>query len=104
MVTVPHAPHEQIALAYNACSVMVYPSCYEGFGMPVLEAIACGTPVITLDNTAFPEFAAGVATLLPDAQVRTLESGIAEVLADGARRSSLRAAGPARAALYDWRS
>lgn len=103
VVTVPHAPHEQIALAYNACSVMVYPSSYEGFGMPVLEAIACGAPVITLDNTAFPEFASGVATLLPDAHVPTLARGIAAVLADATLRPRLRVAGPERAARYDWR-
>lgn len=102
VVTVPHAPHEQIAWAYNACAAMVYPSSYEGFGMPVLEAIACGTPVITLNNTAFPEFAAGVATLLPDAQVETLAAGIAAVLADTTLRARLRVAGPERAARYDW--
>jgi glycosyltransferase involved in cell wall biosynthesis len=66
IVTVPYASHEEIALAYNASSVLLYPSSYEGFGMPVLEAMACGTPVIALNNTAFPEFAGGVALLLED--------------------------------------
>ena len=102
VIAVPHASHPEIALAYNACSVMIYPSSYEGFGMPVLEAMACGTAVITMDNTAFPEFAAGVARLLPDAQVDTLVQAIEEVLGDATLRESMRAGGPARAAAYDW--
>lgn len=103
VITVPHAPHSEIALAYNACSVMVYPSSYEGFGMPVLEAMACGASVIALDNTAFPEFAGGVATLLPDAEVGSLADAIARCLADGGLRQRMRVAGPQRAARYDWR-
>lgn len=103
IVTIPFASHEEIALAYNACSMLVYPSSYEGFGMPVLEAMACGTPVIALDNTAFPEFASGVALLLPDADVDTLADGIAQLLADAARRAQMAADGPPRAAAYDWR-
>lgn len=94
--------HEDIVLAYNACAVMAYPSSYEGFGMPVLEAMACGTPVIALDNTAFPEFAGGVARLLPDASVDTLARGIAEVLSDQALREHAARCGPLRAANYDW--
>lgn len=102
VIAVPYASHAEIALAYNACSLMVYPSSYEGFGMPVLEAMACGTPVITIDNTAFPEFAAGVAHLLPDAQVDTLTKGMQRVLGDPALRRQMRERGPARAAGYDW--
>ncbi|MEO8484478.1 MAG: glycosyltransferase family 1 protein [Acidobacteriota bacterium] len=103
VVTVPHAPHTEIALAYNACSTMIYPSSYEGFGMPVLEAMACGAPVIALNNTAIPEFAGGVASLLPDASVDTLARGIEDLLADDARRTQMRIDGPIRAARYDWR-
>jgi glycosyltransferase involved in cell wall biosynthesis len=103
VVTVPHATHEEIALAYNACCVMIYPSDYEGFGMPVLEAMACGAPVIALRNTAFPEFAGGVAMLLPDANVDTLAAGTWELLQDGARRAQMFTEGPKRAAGYDWR-
>jgi glycosyltransferase involved in cell wall biosynthesis len=83
--------------------MLVYPSSYEGFGMPVLEAMACGTPVIALNNTAFPDFAGGVALLLPDAQVQTLEDGILQVLNDAGLRSQMMEAGPRRAASYDWR-
>lgn len=95
--------HEELALAYNAADLLVYPSSYEGFGMPVLEAMACGTPAIALDNTAFPEFADGVAHLLPDAAVSTLRDGIAAVLGDPGRLAHMAREGPLRAASYDWR-
>ena len=98
-----HVTHEEMVLVYNGASCLVYPSSYEGFGMPVLEAMACGTPVIALDNTAFPEFAGGVALLLPDAQVETLVAGIRRVIDDAALRARMGAAGPPRAAGYDWR-
>lgn len=97
------ATQEQLALAYNAADVMVYPSSYEGFGMPVLEAMACGTPAVALDNTAFPEFAGGVASLLPDGRVETLHRGLADLLGDTDRRRQMAADGPERAASYDWR-
>jgi glycosyltransferase involved in cell wall biosynthesis len=103
VVTLPYASHDEIALAYNASTMLVYPSDYEGFGMPVLEAMACGTPVIALNNTAFPEFAGGVAMLLPDARVDTLVCGMLALLGDEAGRRRMSANGPVRAAAYDWR-
>jgi len=71
--------------------------------MPVLEAMACGAPVIALDNTAFPEFAGDVAMLLTDAQPETLAAGILKIIRDSALRASMADAGPKRAASYDWR-
>ena len=70
--------------------------------MPVLEAMACGAPVITLNNTAFPEFAGGVAHLLDNAQVPTLKRGILDVLNNPAWRARMASDGPRRAAAYDW--
>ena len=103
VVTWDYATHEEIALAYNASALFVYPSAHEGFGMPVLEAMACGAPVIALHNTAFPEFAGGVAQLLPDAEVETLARGMRDLLSDESRRAQMAADGPRRAAAYDWR-
>ncbi|MEZ5499955.1 MAG: glycosyltransferase family 1 protein [Steroidobacteraceae bacterium] len=102
VVAIAHADHREIAEAYCACSALVYPSAYEGFGMPVLEAMACGAPVIALDNTAFPEFAGGIARLLPDAHVATLVEGISGLLQDTDARTRMRAEGPIRAKDYDW--
>ena len=90
-------------LAYNAADLLVYPSSYEGFGMPVLEAMACGTPALALDNTAFPEFAGGVALLLENADVATLAGGISSLLSDANLRAQMAEAGPKRAAAYDWK-
>ena len=98
-----HVGHDEMVSVYNAAACFIYPSSYEGFGMPVLEAMACGAPVITLDNTAFPEFAGGVAHLLPDARVETLEAGMRRVLEDDAMRSRMAVEGPKRAAGYDWK-
>jgi glycosyltransferase involved in cell wall biosynthesis len=97
-----YASHREMPLVYNAADLFIYPSSYEGFGMPVLEAMACGAPTIALDNTAFPEFAGGVAHLLPDARVDTLLEGMHAVLRDPAWRARMAADGPPRARQYDW--
>ncbi len=97
-----YVTHEEMFLVYNAANLFIYPSSYEGFGMPVLEAMACGTPLIALDNTAFPEFAGGIAHLLKDAEVSTLKEGMAAVLSDEAWQKQMKEDGPKRAADYDW--
>ncbi|MGI9036153.1 MAG: glycosyltransferase family 4 protein [Pyrinomonadaceae bacterium] len=102
VLTLDYISHDEMFLVYNAAALFVYPSSYEGFGMPVLEAMACGTPLIALNNTAFPEFAGGVAHLLKDANVDTLKDGIKAVLNDEKRRARMAHDGPVRAANYDW--
>ena len=97
-----YVTHEEMFMVYNAANLFIYPSSYEGFGMPVLEAMACGTPLIALDNTAFPEFAGGIAHLLKDAEVSTLKEGMAAVLSDEAWQREMSEKGPRRAAHYDW--
>jgi glycosyltransferase involved in cell wall biosynthesis len=97
-----YASHKEMPFVYNAADLFIYPSSYEGFGMPVLESMACGTPTIALDNTAFPEFAGGVAHLLPDDRVDTLLEGMHAVLRDPAWRARMAADGPVRACEYDW--
>ena len=97
-----YVTHEEMFLVYNAANLFIYPSSYEGFGMPVLEAMACGTPLITLDNTAFPEFAGGIAHLLKDAEIVTLKEGMADVLRDETWQKQMKEDGPKRAAGYDW--
>jgi glycosyltransferase involved in cell wall biosynthesis len=98
-----YVSHEEMPLIYNAASLFIYPSSYEGFGMPVLEAMACGTPLVALNNTAFPEFAGGIAHLLPNAQITTLKEGIHAVLSNADWRQKMAKEGPKRAAAYDWR-
>ncbi len=98
-----YATHHEMPFVYNAADLFIYPSSYEGFGMPVLESMACGTPTIALDNSAFPEFAGGVAHLLLDAKVDTLVEGMHAVLRDPAWRARMADEGPKRAAAYDWK-
>ena len=102
VVVLGYANHQDMALVYNAADLFIYPSSYEGFGMPVLEAMACGTPVVALNNTSLPEIAGGVAHLLDNADVATLKEGIEAVLGDPVMRERMSKEGPKRAAAYDW--
>ena len=97
-----YVKQKEMPPVYNSADLLVYPSSYEGFGMPVLEAMACGTPVIALNNTSFPEFADGVAHLLENAEIPTLKQGIDLVLSDPVLRQRMSTDGPQRAAIYDW--
>jgi glycosyltransferase involved in cell wall biosynthesis len=103
VVALGYVNHDDMVLTYNAADLLAYPSSYEGFGMPVLEAMACGTPVLALDNTVPAEFAQGVALLMKDANVDTLASGIETALSDPALRERIAVEGPRQAAAYDWR-
>jgi glycosyltransferase involved in cell wall biosynthesis len=100
---VGHATHDKIRLAYNASSLMVYPSNYEGFGMPVLEAMACGTPTIALRNTSFLEFADGAAYLAERGDADTLFQAMDRVLHDAPLRDQMTRVAVERAQSYDWR-
>jgi glycosyltransferase involved in cell wall biosynthesis len=104
VVVVGYADHQDMVLVYNAADLFIYPSSYEGFGMPVLEAMACGAPVIALNNTSLPEIAGGIAHLLKNAEVATLKEGIETVLGDTRLRERMSKDGPKRAAAYDWHS
>ena len=96
------ASHVELVRIYNAAELFVYPSSYEGFGLPVLEAMACGLPAIALRNSAFLEFAEGAAHLAADGSVAELARAITEVLSSPGRRAQMRAAGLRRAADFSW--
>lgn len=97
-----HVPQEDLPMIYSAASVFCFPSLYEGFGLPVLEAMACGTPVICSNTSSLPEVAGDAAVLIDPADPEQLPRAIAEVLADGELSARLSAAGRRRAAGFTW--
>ena len=92
---------EKVALLSGA-EALVYPSLYEGFGLPVLEAMACGTPVLTSNVSALPETAGGAALLVDPHETQDIAAGIERLLTDPELRDRLRAAGTARVAAFSW--
>jgi glycosyltransferase involved in cell wall biosynthesis len=92
-----------VARLMRSAAAVVVPSLYEGFGLPALEGMAAGVPVVAADRGALPEVC-GTAALLVPATAGGIADGLAEVLDDGARAAELRARGPARAADFSWSS
>ena len=87
---------------YRGAEVFVYPSLYEGFGLPVLEAMACGIPVITSDRSSLPEVAGNAALLIDPTQPEALAAALSSVVTDKALREELRWKGIARAKDFSW--
>ncbi|MGH3990960.1 MAG: glycosyltransferase family 4 protein, partial [Pseudonocardiaceae bacterium] len=87
---------------YRASACVVFPSLYEGFGLPVLEAMARGVPVACSDRSSLPEVAGDAALLFDPEDVDAIRSATEELLADTALAARLRTAGRERAASYTW--
>lgn len=95
------SPDELVAL-YSGATALVYPSIYEGFGMPILEAMACGCPVIAGDRSSLPEVA-GTAALLVDPDAPTsLAAALTRIFTEPTLREALSKAGAVRAAGFTW--
>lgn len=97
-----YIPNEELPLWYNAARVFAYPSLYEGFGMPVLEAQACGTPVLTSSTSALPEAAGDGALLVDPTDGEAIADGLHRLLTEEALRETLRQRGLAHAARFSW--
>jgi glycosyltransferase involved in cell wall biosynthesis len=93
---------EDLPDLYRGAEVFVYPSLYEGFGLPVLEAMACGTPVITSNRSSLPEVAGNAALLVDPTRPEALATALATVVTDKALREELRRKGIARAKDFSW--
>jgi glycosyltransferase involved in cell wall biosynthesis len=87
---------------YNGADLVVFPSLYEGFGLPVLEAMACGTPVVTSNTSSLPEVAAGAALLVDPTGIDAIAAAMRQILEDHDLAAHLRARGLARAAEFSW--
>jgi glycosyltransferase involved in cell wall biosynthesis len=92
----------ELAGEYRAADVFAYPSIYEGFGLPVLEAMACGTPVVTSTGGSLPEVAGDAALLVDPLDVEAIAAAILRIAGDPELARSLRARGIERAAQFTW--
>ncbi len=94
---------EDLPALYAAADLFAFPSLYEGFGVPVLEAMACGAPVVTSNVSATAEVAGEAALLVDPLSVASIRDGLRSLLSDGALRSRLSRRGMERAARFSWR-
>jgi glycosyltransferase involved in cell wall biosynthesis len=97
-----YLPEETLAVMYRLAGVFVFPSLYEGFGLPPLEAMASGTPVVTSNVSSLPEVAGDAAVLVDPYDPRAIADGIYQVLTDETVRRDLRRKGIARARQFSW--
>lgn len=93
--------HDKPAL-YNLASIFVYPSFYEGFGFPPLEALACGVPVITSHSSSLPEIIGGAGVLIDPYRPDEIREALIQVLADKEYRAILEGRAAERAGEYSW--
>jgi glycosyltransferase involved in cell wall biosynthesis len=95
-------PNEELVFLYNAAKLFVLPSFYEGFGLPPLEAMACGTPVIVSDTSSLPEVVGDAGWLVHPEDVEGLTVAMYRILSDENLRREMRAKGLKRAATFSW--
>src|SRR5262249_7039810 len=93
---------EDLPALYGGAEAFVFPSFWEGFGLPVLEAMACGTPVVVSRVAALPEVAGEAAAWVDPSAPESIANGILEVITQPARRAELVALGIARARAFPW--
>jgi alpha-1,3-rhamnosyl/mannosyltransferase len=96
-----YVPQSDLAPLYSAATATIYPSLYEGFGLPVVESMACGTPVVTSNNSSLAEIGAGAALLLDQpTDVKEIEVALNRLVADSSFYSDLVVRGKERAKLF----
>jgi glycosyltransferase involved in cell wall biosynthesis len=98
-----YVPRDHVPALYRNAACLVFPSLFEGFGMPVLEAMACGCPVVCSSTTSLPEIAGDAATLVNPYDPEALANAVAELIGDADLRSHRKAQGLARARTFSWR-
>jgi glycosyltransferase involved in cell wall biosynthesis len=97
-----HPPEEDLVALYNLAALFVFPSLYEGFGLPPLEAMACGTPVVCSHAASLPEVVGDAALMVDPYDVDGLAAAMERVLRDADLRQDLRERGLARASQFTW--
>jgi glycosyltransferase involved in cell wall biosynthesis len=99
---IDYVPDADLPALINLADVFVYPSRYEGFGLPPLEAMACGIPVVTTNAASLPEVVGDAALMIPPGDPSSLAAALRQALTDTELRSQLRDAGLRRAAQFTW--
>ncbi len=102
VVLAGYVPDTDLAALYSGARGFVYPSLYEGFGLPVLEAMQCGTPVVTSDSTSLPEVVGDAGLLVPPTDADALSEALLRLVTDDGLAADLRRRGQSRAALFSW--
>ena len=97
-----HVPDRDLVRLYQACAAFVFPSRNEGFGLPVLEAMACGAPVLAADAASLPEVVGDPGLLFDPRDPADLTAKLRDLLLDPGSRARAQASGPARASLFTW--
>ncbi|MBI1845729.1 MAG: glycosyltransferase family 4 protein [Candidatus Rokubacteria bacterium] len=98
----PYAPADELPRLYRGARMFLLPSLYEGFGLPVLEAMACGAPVITSSRSSLPEVAGDAALLVDPEDTGALAQAMTRLFADDGLAKDLRERGLARVGLFSW--
>ena len=97
-----YVPYDQLPSLLSYAIALIFPSLWEGFGLPVLEAMACGTPVICSDVASLPEVAGDAALLINPTYVGAIASAMNQILTDAPLRLQLRTAGLKRVQQFSW--
>ncbi len=95
-------PEAKLPALYRGACALVFASLYEGFGLPILEAMACGVPVLTSNCTAMPEIAGDAALLVNPSSIEEISGGISQIVENSSLRQALREKGLQRAREFSW--
>ena len=103
IIVTGYVADEDVAAVYSGALALVFPSLYEGFGFPVLEAMRCGTPVLTANTSSLPELAGDAALLVDPLDVQAITNGIARLVDDPDLRADLVRRGCRQVEQFTWK-
>ncbi len=102
VIEIKYAPSDDLRVLYNQAAALLLPSLYEGFGLPILEAMACGTPVITSNLSVMPEAAGDAALLIDPLDPGAIAAAVEQIMGDKTLRDTLIAKGLKRVERFTW--